>query len=181
MPQSGLHGQQTGRWTEEYQESIYQHQLPMLNRIPQLRGMSPWILMDFHSPRRMLPGIQDGFNRKGLISDQGEKKKAFFLLPADSDKLLPVRITASPFAIKDSEISYGSPIDTSTVVEEACFPMQQGLKAAAKLNWTWNLPPLIERGEIACSFGDGLGNLQRAHFLRRHIEHAEADEDISRG
>jgi beta-glucuronidase len=77
---AGLHGKQTERWTEEYQESIYQHQLPMLNRIPQLRGMSPWILMDFHSPRRMLPGIQDGFNRKGLISDQGEKKKAFYLL-----------------------------------------------------------------------------------------------------
>jgi beta-glucuronidase len=42
--------------------------------------MSPWILMDFHSPRRQLPGIQDGFNRKGLISDQGEKKKAFYIL-----------------------------------------------------------------------------------------------------
>ena len=52
----------------------------MLSRIPQLRGMSPWILMDFHSPRRQLPGIQDGFNRKGLISDQGEKKKAFYIL-----------------------------------------------------------------------------------------------------
>jgi beta-glucuronidase len=52
----------------------------MLNRIPQLRGMSPWILMDFRSPRRQLPGIEDGFNRKGLISDQGEKKKAFFVL-----------------------------------------------------------------------------------------------------
>jgi len=45
-----------------------------------LRGMSPWILMDFHSPRRLLPGIQDGFNRKGLISDQGDKKKAFYFL-----------------------------------------------------------------------------------------------------
>jgi hypothetical protein len=52
----------------------------MLNRIPQLRGMSPWILMDFRSPRRQLPGIQDGFNRKGLISDQGEKKQAFYIL-----------------------------------------------------------------------------------------------------
>jgi len=36
--------------------------------------------MDFRSPRRPLAGIQDGFNRKGLISDQGEKKKAFFVL-----------------------------------------------------------------------------------------------------
>jgi beta-glucuronidase len=52
----------------------------MLNRIPQLRGLSPWILMDFRSPRRQLPGIQDGFNRKGLISNHGEKKQAFYLL-----------------------------------------------------------------------------------------------------
>ena len=42
--------------------------------------MSPWILMDFRSPRRPLPGIQDYFNRKGLISDQGEKKEAFYIL-----------------------------------------------------------------------------------------------------
>ena len=52
----------------------------MLNRIPQLRGMSPWILMDFRSPSRVLPGIQDNFNRKGLISEQGRKKLAFYLL-----------------------------------------------------------------------------------------------------
>ena len=77
---SGLHGPETQRWTEEYQASIFKHQLVMLNRIPQLRGMSPWILMDFRSPVRLLPGIQDGFNRKGLISDQGEKKQAFFIL-----------------------------------------------------------------------------------------------------
>ena len=77
---AGLHGLATERWTEEYQANVFEHQLPMLNRIAQLRGMSPWILMDFRSPRRLLPGIQDGFNRKGLISDQGEKKKAFFIL-----------------------------------------------------------------------------------------------------
>ena len=77
---AGLHGPPTKRWTEEYQASIYQHQLGMLNRITQLRGMSPWILMDFRSPVRQLPGIQDGFNRKGLISDQGQKKQAFSVL-----------------------------------------------------------------------------------------------------
>jgi len=76
----GLHGDPTARWTEDYQASIYEHQLKMLNRIPQLRGLSPWILMDFRSPRRLLPGIQDFFNRKGLVSDQGQKKKAFFIL-----------------------------------------------------------------------------------------------------
>jgi len=77
---AGLHGSPTERWTEEFQADIYRHQLPMLNRIPQLRGMSPWCLMDFRSPNRPLVGIQDGFNRKGLISGQGQKKQAFFLL-----------------------------------------------------------------------------------------------------
>lgn len=77
---AGLHGPDTQRWTEEYQASIYRHQLGMLNKITQLRGMSPWLLMDFRSPTRQLPGIQDGFNRKGLVSDQGQKKEAFRIL-----------------------------------------------------------------------------------------------------
>jgi beta-glucuronidase len=76
----GLHGDPDTRWTEEYQANLYRHQLVMLNGIRQLRGMSPWILMDFRSPRRPMPGIQDYFNRKGLISDQGEKKEAFYIL-----------------------------------------------------------------------------------------------------
>jgi beta-glucuronidase len=76
----GHHGDPLTRWTEEYQENIYQHQISMLRKIPFLRGTSPWILTDFRSPRRPLPGIQDYWNRKGLISDRGEKKKAFFVL-----------------------------------------------------------------------------------------------------
>ena len=68
------------RWTEEFQAEIYRHQIPMLNRIAQLRGLTPWVLMDFRSPSRLLPGVQDDFNRKGLISDQGEKKQAFYVL-----------------------------------------------------------------------------------------------------
>jgi len=77
---AGLHGDADERWTEEYQANIYRHQFGMLNRIPQLRGMSPWVLMDFRSPNRPLVGIQDEFNRKGLISDQGQKKAAFYVL-----------------------------------------------------------------------------------------------------
>jgi beta-glucuronidase len=77
---AGLHGAKDRRWTEEYQAEIYRHQIGMLNKIPQLRGTTPWILMDFRSPVRNLPGIQDGFNRKGLVSDQGKKKAAFFVL-----------------------------------------------------------------------------------------------------
>jgi beta-glucuronidase len=76
----GLHGDSDNRWTEDYQANLYRHQLLMLKGISQLRGISPWILMDFRSPRRPLPGVQDYFNRKGLVSDQGEKKEAFFIL-----------------------------------------------------------------------------------------------------
>lgn len=76
----GLHGTPDQRWTEEYQESIYRQQIAMLKQIPFLRGLSPWILMDFRSPRRELPGIQDFYNRKGLVSNEGQKKKAFFVL-----------------------------------------------------------------------------------------------------
>ena len=52
----------------------------MIEKIPHLSGTSPWILVDFRSPRRQLPNIQDFFNRKGLISDQGIKKKAFYVM-----------------------------------------------------------------------------------------------------
>ncbi len=76
----GYHGDKDTRWTEEFQEELYVRNLEMLDRIPQLRGMTPWILNDFRSPRRLLPGIQDGWNRKGLFSEKGEKKKAFYIL-----------------------------------------------------------------------------------------------------
>jgi beta-glucuronidase len=76
----GLHGTPDQRWTEEYQENIYRQQIAMLKQIPFLRGLSPWILMDFRSPRRTLPEVQDYYNRKGLISNEGQKKKAFFVL-----------------------------------------------------------------------------------------------------
>jgi beta-glucuronidase len=76
----GLHGDKSQRWTEEFQADLYAQTLPMLDRIDGLVGFSPWILMDFRSPRRVLTGVQDGFNRKGLLSDQGEKKQAFNIL-----------------------------------------------------------------------------------------------------
>ena len=76
----GLNGTKDERWTEEFQEHLYIETLKMLNNIEQLQGISPWILVDFRSPRRMLPEIQDGWNRKGLMSEDGNKKKAFFVL-----------------------------------------------------------------------------------------------------
>ena len=76
----GYHGDPQTRWTEEYQANLYEHQIAMLKRISFLRGTTPWVLKDFRSPRRTLPRFEDFFNRKGLISDGGERKKAFFVL-----------------------------------------------------------------------------------------------------
>ncbi|KLT69309.1 glycoside hydrolase family 2 protein [Flavobacterium sp. ABG] len=77
---AGLHGDKKERWTEEYQEYLYIQNLKMIEKIPHLSGLSPWILVDFRSPRRLLPGIQDEYNRKGLISNEGQKKKAFYIM-----------------------------------------------------------------------------------------------------
>ncbi len=80
---AGLHGDASERWTEEYQAEFYRKTLKMIDeRMPKIAGMTPWILKDFRSPLRELPRIQDGFNRKGLISDQGQKKEAFYVLQA---------------------------------------------------------------------------------------------------
>jgi beta-glucuronidase len=76
----GLHGDAETRFTEEYQAKLFQHQIVMLQHIPALAGISPWVLMDFRSPRRPLPGIQEYYNRKGLISDRGQRKQAFYVL-----------------------------------------------------------------------------------------------------
>ena len=77
----GNHGSATDLWTEENQADMYTKTLKMIDeRMPKISGMSPWILKDFRSSRRLLPNVQDGFNRKGLISDKGQKKKAFYVL-----------------------------------------------------------------------------------------------------
>ena len=77
---AGYHGAKNQRWTEEFQENLYIENLRMLEKIDGLSGTTPWILKDFRSPRRVLSGIQDYYNRKGLVSDDGQKKKAFWIL-----------------------------------------------------------------------------------------------------
>jgi len=49
----------------------------MLKNVPGLSGMTPW----YHGlplTMRQLPEMQDYYNRKGLVSDKGEKKKGVF-------------------------------------------------------------------------------------------------------
>ena len=77
---AGNNGPKDQRWTEEFQLDFYRHNFVMLSRIPQIRGFAPWVLMDFRSPTRNIPLLQDGYNRKGLISEDGKKKQAFFFI-----------------------------------------------------------------------------------------------------
>jgi len=77
----GYHGDSLTRWSEEYQEWYYREQVNMLDRMPEnFTGISPWVLVDFRSPKRNNPLYQEGWNNKGLIDHQGRKKKAFYVL-----------------------------------------------------------------------------------------------------
>ena len=68
------------KFSEEYQAQYYFQTLTMATKVPTLRGLSPWILKDFRSPRRQNPDFQQGWNRKGLISETGQRKLAFSVL-----------------------------------------------------------------------------------------------------
>lgn len=76
----GFHGDKSTRWSEEFQAYLYEESIAMFDKIDGLSGMAPWILCDFMSPLRQLHQVQDGWNRKGLISEQGKKKQAFYVL-----------------------------------------------------------------------------------------------------
>jgi hypothetical protein len=58
-------------FSEAYQATVYQKQIELIkNQIGQV-GTTPWILKDFRSPMRLKQGVQDYWNLKGLISDNG--------------------------------------------------------------------------------------------------------------
>ncbi|WP_308755597.1 glycoside hydrolase family 2 TIM barrel-domain containing protein [uncultured Bacteroides sp.] len=77
----------TSSWSEEYQEQLYKDNLEMFSRVPNLVGVSPWILFDFRSPYRFHPTNQEGWNRKGLVSDQGYRKKAWYVMKRYYDSI----------------------------------------------------------------------------------------------
>lgn len=74
-------------WSEEYQELLYKKNIAMFRNIPFLRGTTPWVLFDFRSARRMHSTYQKGWNRKGLLSENGEKKKAWYVMKAYYDSI----------------------------------------------------------------------------------------------
>jgi beta-glucuronidase len=68
------------KFSEDFQAEYYRQTLAMAEQIPFLRGLSPWILKDFRSPRRQHPVYQQGWNRKGVVSETGQRKAAFDVL-----------------------------------------------------------------------------------------------------
>lgn len=85
----GVHGSSdiANNWTEEFQEKLYNDNIEMFKKIPFLRGTCPWILIDFRTPFRMQAVFQDGWNRKGLLSDKWKKKKAWYVMKRYYDSL----------------------------------------------------------------------------------------------
>ena len=85
----GNHGQadSASSWREEYQEQVFKDQVTMFKNIPFLKGTCPWILVDFRSPVRMHPLYKNGWNRKGLLGDNGSKKKAWYVMKQYYDEI----------------------------------------------------------------------------------------------
>ena len=80
--QYGNHGNAdwASSWSEEFQADQYRKNIEMFDKIPNLAGVSPWILFDFRSPFRFHPVNQEGWNRKGLVSDKGMRKQAWYIM-----------------------------------------------------------------------------------------------------
>lgn len=76
----GQTGEYPNDWSEDYQAQLYKDNLEMFSHITNLAGISPWVLFDFRSPYRFQPLNQNGWNRKGLVSDQGFRKKAWYIM-----------------------------------------------------------------------------------------------------
>lgn len=83
-------------WSEDYQAGLYLDNLEMFRNIPNLAGISPWILFDFRSPYRFHPTNQEDWNRKGLVSDQGYRKKAWYIMRDLYSRIRTEKLTYIP-------------------------------------------------------------------------------------
>lgn len=78
----GHRGAVTEYFTEDMQRHVYEQQIAALRCTDYLRGISPWVLFDFRSPRRT-NRFQRGYNRKGLVDEtRTYRKPAFYTLQA---------------------------------------------------------------------------------------------------
>lgn len=75
-------GLESGKFSEAYMAEVYTRQIEILEQLDYVKGISPWILYDFRAERRQNKW-QKGWNRKGLIAQDKETKKAGFNIMAD--------------------------------------------------------------------------------------------------
>ena len=77
---SGQRGTEHDLYSEDKQKKLYEQQIAVFKKCKYIAGITPWILYDFRSPRR-LHRYQEGYNRKGLIdADRKTRKLAFYTL-----------------------------------------------------------------------------------------------------
>ncbi len=76
----GYRAERTQRWSEDFQADLYTKTLAMIDKTEGLVGITPWLLKDFRSPRRWHGRFQQNWNRKGVISEDGQRKMAFDVL-----------------------------------------------------------------------------------------------------
>jgi beta-glucuronidase len=74
---AGYHDPAAPLFSEERQVAFYEGQCAALAQAPYVRGLAAWLLYDFRSLRRQTR-MQDGFNRKGLIAEDKQTRKAAF-------------------------------------------------------------------------------------------------------
>ncbi len=78
----GKRGGKRELFTEDCQMNVYEEQLKRLSQAPYICGICPWILYDFRTQRRQ-NHFQQGYNLKGLIDKDHQRKKGAFFLLAD--------------------------------------------------------------------------------------------------
>lgn len=76
---AGNRGTITDKGTEDCQAFVYEKQIENIKKISYIKGMTPWILKDFRCPRRTA-ATQKYYNTKGLVSADGVRKLAFYVL-----------------------------------------------------------------------------------------------------
>ncbi|MFW5988164.1 MAG: glycoside hydrolase family 2 protein, partial [bacterium] len=76
------HGKEDELWTEENQKRSYQNQLELLTSCEWVAGLTPWILYDFKTPKRVNK-YQQMYNLKGLVDKNKKYKKLAYYLVQD--------------------------------------------------------------------------------------------------
>lgn len=74
---AGVYEDEDVRGSETEQETIYKNQIAMFQKTEYIKGIIPWILFDYRTPKR-LGKYQKGYNIKGLVTADRAYEKLVF-------------------------------------------------------------------------------------------------------